>query len=160
MSLILGLDSSTQSLSAVVVNSQSGVILAEASLNFGSDFPQYNLESGFIPGGENGEVHSDPLVWLDALDGVLAKLRDEGVPMNEMAKNAPRSPPPLVAEMRSVAVLAPSPSSVSPDRKSVSLPSRIQRAGPILRPFTWSVLSSPVCSLARAPLSTPVMALA
>jgi len=84
MSLVLGLDSSTQSLSAVVINAESGTILAEVSLNFGSDFPEYNLESGFIPGGENGEVHANPLVWLDALDGVLAKLRDKNVPMGEI----------------------------------------------------------------------------
>lgn len=85
MSLVLGLDSSTQSLSALVIDTASGVIVAEASLNFGSDFPEYGLESGFIPGGKGGEVHSNPLVWLDALDGVLAKLRDTGVPLREIA---------------------------------------------------------------------------
>lgn len=85
MSLVLGLDSSTQSLSALVIDTASGVIVAEASLNFGSDFPEYGLESGFIPGGKGGEVHSNPLVWLDALDGVLAKLRDAGVPLREIA---------------------------------------------------------------------------
>ena len=84
MALFLGLDSSTQSLSAIVIDAGSGQIVAEASLNFGSDFPQYHLSSGFIPGGEGGEVHSNPLVWLDALDGVLSLLKESGVAMDEI----------------------------------------------------------------------------
>lgn len=84
MSLVLGLDSSTQSLSALIIDTESGTIIAEESLNFGSDFPEYGLESGFIAGGQGGEVHSNPLVWLDALEGVFTRLRDRGVPLGEI----------------------------------------------------------------------------
>lgn len=85
MSLFLGLDSSTQSLSALIIDTESGTIIAEESLNFGSDFPDYGLESGFIAGGKGGEVHSNPLVWLDALEGVLAKLREKGAPLGQIS---------------------------------------------------------------------------
>jgi xylulokinase len=74
MSYALGLDSSTQSCSALVIDVENGAIVADASVNFGSQLPQYNAPSGFIPGGENGEVHSDPCMWLDALEMLLTEL--------------------------------------------------------------------------------------
>ncbi|MGJ8656541.1 MAG: xylulokinase [Akkermansiaceae bacterium] len=74
MSYSLGLDSSTQSCSALVIDVESGKVVAETSVNFGADLPQYNAPSGFIPGGENGEVHSDPRMWLDALEMLLENL--------------------------------------------------------------------------------------
>ena len=71
MSYALGLDSSTQSCSAIVIDTQAGSIVAEASVNFGERLPHYNAPNGFIPDGANGEVHSDPRMWLDALELVL-----------------------------------------------------------------------------------------
>ncbi len=70
----LGIDSSTQSCSAIVIDTQAGSIVAEASVNFGERLPQYNAPNGFIPDGANGEVHSDPRMWLDALELVLEDL--------------------------------------------------------------------------------------
>ncbi len=70
----LGLDSSTQSCSALIIDVANGTVIAEASINFGEQLPQYNAPSGFIPGGANGEVHSDPRMWLDALEMLLEDL--------------------------------------------------------------------------------------
>jgi xylulokinase len=70
----LGLDSSTQSCSALIIDVANGTVVAEASVNFGEQLPQYNAPSGFIPGGESGEVHSDPRMWLDALEMLLVDL--------------------------------------------------------------------------------------
>lgn len=75
--MFLGLDSSTQSLSAVVLDPSSGEILASHSVNFGNDLPQYESPSGFITGGKNGEIHADPRMWLEALDLLFAKLAKE-----------------------------------------------------------------------------------
>ncbi|MGJ8642728.1 MAG: xylulokinase [Luteolibacter sp.] len=75
--MYLGLDSSTQSLSALVIDPSKGIAVAEASVNFGADLPQYGSPSGFIPGGENGEVHADPMMWLEAMDLLLAKLSEK-----------------------------------------------------------------------------------
>lgn len=72
--MYLGIDSSTQSLSGMVLDPASGRIVCEASVNFGADLPQYGAPSGFIPGGANGEVHSDPRMWLEALDEMLSRL--------------------------------------------------------------------------------------
>ncbi len=73
--LTLGIDASTQSCSAIVIDTDAGAIVAEASVNFGQSLPQYGAPSGFIPGGVDGEVHSDPLMWLDALELVFEALR-------------------------------------------------------------------------------------
>ena len=72
--VFLGIDSSTQSVSALIIDPASGRIAADESVSFGKDLPRYAAPSGFIPGGEGGEVHSDPLMWLDALDLLFAKL--------------------------------------------------------------------------------------
>ncbi|WP_367874974.1 xylulokinase [Luteolibacter sp. Populi] len=75
--MFLGLDSSTQSLSALVIDPASGSIVREVSVNFGASLPSYQSPSGFIPGGKNGEVHADPRMWLDALDMALGKLAED-----------------------------------------------------------------------------------
>ena len=72
--MFLGFDSSTQSLTAVLIDPAKGEILHQESVNFGLDLPAYGCPSGFIPGGSGGEVHSDPAMWLDALDLLLGRL--------------------------------------------------------------------------------------
>lgn len=72
--MFLGLDSSTQSLTAVILDPASGTITCEHSVHFGSDLPQYDSPSGFIPGGIQGSVHANPKMWLDALDLLFARL--------------------------------------------------------------------------------------
>lgn len=73
--LALGIDSSTQSCSAIVIDTDSGEIVAEASVNFGERLPEYKAPQGFIPDGPNSEVHSDPRMWLDALELLLDELK-------------------------------------------------------------------------------------
>lgn len=72
--MFLGLDSSTQSLTCVIIDPTSGEITSQSSVNFGADLPEYHSPSGFIPGGANGAVHANPLMWLDALDLLLTRL--------------------------------------------------------------------------------------
>ena len=72
--MFLGIDSSTQSLTAVLIDPASGKIAGQCSVNFGTDLPHYNAPSGFIPGGAGGEVHADPRMWLDALDLLFTRL--------------------------------------------------------------------------------------
>lgn len=75
--MFLGLDSSTQSLTAVLIDPASGSIACQMAVNFGKEFPQYQSPSGFLPGGSNGEVHADPRMWLEALDLLLSRLQSE-----------------------------------------------------------------------------------
>ncbi len=72
--MFLGLDSSTQSLTAVLIDPGSGRVACQISVNFGTEFPGYQSPSGFLPGGENGEVHADPRMWLEALDLLCSRL--------------------------------------------------------------------------------------
>ena len=74
--LTLGLDASTQSCSAVIVDAEDGSIVTEASVNYGERLPGYNAPNGYIPDGPGGEVHSDPRMWLDALELLLADLAE------------------------------------------------------------------------------------
>ncbi|MES2476243.1 MAG: FGGY-family carbohydrate kinase [Verrucomicrobiota bacterium] len=72
--MFLGIDSSTQSLTAVLIDPESAKIACQISVNFGADLPHYQSPSGFIPGGENGVVHANPLMWLEALDLLFSRL--------------------------------------------------------------------------------------
>ncbi len=72
--MFLGLDSSTQSLTAVLIDPTSSEICCQISVNFGGDLPQYQSPSGFLPGGIAGEVHANPMMWLDALDLLFTRL--------------------------------------------------------------------------------------
>ncbi|HSP43312.1 MAG TPA: FGGY-family carbohydrate kinase [Luteolibacter sp.] len=72
--MFLGFDSSTQSLTAVLIDPATGGIVCQQSVNFGAELPRYGSPSGFIPGGQGGEVHADPRMWLDALDLLFSKL--------------------------------------------------------------------------------------
>lgn len=74
MAVVLGLDLSTQSATALVLDTKSGKNLATARAAFGPDFPDRGHPEGFIRGGQNGEVHADPLLWLDGLELALTRL--------------------------------------------------------------------------------------
>ena len=74
MPLTLGIDASTQSCSALVIDTDAGTFVAEASVHFGDDLPQYGAPDGFLPGGPDGEVHADPMMWVDALVLLLDRL--------------------------------------------------------------------------------------
>ena len=72
--MFLGLDCSTQSLSALIIDAREGSILSEVSVNFETDLPHYQTSSGFVHGDLPGEVFSDPLMWVEALDLLLTRL--------------------------------------------------------------------------------------
>lgn len=73
--MFLGLDSSTQSLTAIVLDPATAGVVAECRIGFGQDLPQFGSPSGFLPDGEEGEVHANPLMWLAALDLLMDRLR-------------------------------------------------------------------------------------
>lgn len=77
----LGFDSSTQSLKAEIIDTGLGQVVASASVNFGTDLPQYESPNGFLPSDSPLVCHSSPLMWLDALDLVCQRLKDEGAPL-------------------------------------------------------------------------------
>ncbi len=84
MPIFLGIDSSTQSLTALLIDTDSGTLVHEESVNFGEEFPAYGQPSGFLPDMPDGEVHSSPLMWLDALDLALARTKEAGVDLSRV----------------------------------------------------------------------------
>jgi len=85
MGLYLGLDSSTQSLSAMIIDTALGSVVLDESVNFGKALPQYRSPSGFLEH-ENPQLkHSDPLMWVEALDLLLGQLKARGVDLGAVA---------------------------------------------------------------------------
>ena len=72
--MFLGLDSSTQSLTAVLIDPAAGSITCQLAINFATDLPQFAAPNGFIPGAAHGEVHANPAMWLEALDLLFSRL--------------------------------------------------------------------------------------
>lgn len=78
MTHYLGIDSSTQSISGLIIDTESNTIVAEESINFDEHFGEtYGVENGVVDKG-NGVVHSYPLMWLDGLDLLLMTLQESG----------------------------------------------------------------------------------
>src|SRR3989337_1549509 len=76
MSLYLGLDASTQGLTAIVleISAHARRIVFQHSLNFDRDFPDYATVAGVRQGDEPGVVYSPPQMWADALDRIMGIL--------------------------------------------------------------------------------------
>src|SRR5262245_29567005 len=76
MALYLGLDCSTQGLTAIVVDIDGPArrVVFKSSLNFDRDFPEYGTTGGVTRGADDNEVFASPLMWADALDRMMARL--------------------------------------------------------------------------------------
>ncbi len=83
--LYLGLDSSTQSLSAVLIDLEAGRVAHHDSVNFDKALPHYRTQDGVLREKDPALIHAPPLMWVEALDLLLARLRDAGVPMADIA---------------------------------------------------------------------------
>lgn len=72
----LGFDLSTQSLTAVVIDSESRRPVLERSFTFDRELAAYGTRGGVLPSTDAREVHAPPLMWADALDHMCAALRN------------------------------------------------------------------------------------
>ena len=74
MALYLGLDASTQSLTAIVIEigDRSRNIVFQHTINFDRDLPEYGTVAGVRRGPGDDEVYASPLMWADALDRMMA----------------------------------------------------------------------------------------
>ena len=82
MSLFLGIDAGTQSIKCIVIDCASGRIVAESSVNFGRDLPQYASPNGFLPNDNPLVRRADPRMWLDALELAFRRLAGSGSPLS------------------------------------------------------------------------------
>jgi len=82
--LFLGLDSSTQSLSAVVIDLDTRKVIYEKSLNFDKALPHYKTRNGVLPNRNPLVNHSPPLMWAEALDLIFAQMKNDGVALDQI----------------------------------------------------------------------------
>jgi xylulokinase len=80
----LGLDSSTQSLSSVLIDLDSGAILDDRSLNFDQALPGYKTQNGVNRQTDPTVVHSSPLMWAEALDLLFQQMKKDQLPLGEI----------------------------------------------------------------------------
>ncbi len=81
----LGLDSSTQSLTAILIDPDARAIVAERSLNFDAELPEYGTRNGVLRAADPTVVHAPPLMWAAALDRLFERMRDEGFALAQVA---------------------------------------------------------------------------
>ncbi len=82
--LFFGLDSSTQSLSAVVIDLDARKVIYEKSLNFDKALPHYKTQNGVLPNRNPLVKHSSPLMWAEALDLIFAEMKRDGVALGKI----------------------------------------------------------------------------
>jgi xylulokinase len=74
----LGIDLSTQSLTALVID-LSDHSLFRQSFNFDESYPSYQTNGGVRVGEDSRTVWADPKMWMEALDDLLVLLRRKGI---------------------------------------------------------------------------------
>lgn len=84
MGLFLGIDAGTQSIKGILIDPDSGWCSKAVSVHFGNELPQYGSPGGFLPNDDPAVRHADPLMWLDALDLLLRKMRENHLPMEQV----------------------------------------------------------------------------
>jgi len=82
--MFLGFDCSTQSLSALLIDVEKGTIEHEASVRFEEDLPDYQTHHGFVRGTEPDEFFSSPMMWVEALDLLCQRMKDDGTPLHKV----------------------------------------------------------------------------
>ncbi len=85
MKLYLGIDSSTQGVKGLVIEPATGRLAGSAMVNFTKDLPHFSAPDGVLANNDPLVKHSDPLMWLAALDLLLARLYESGVDMQRVA---------------------------------------------------------------------------
>ena len=79
MPIYLGLDASTQSLTATAIEIEGTTreVVFSRSFPFDSLLPQYGTRHGVLPSAAPDVVHAPPLMWTEALDVALGRLTRE-----------------------------------------------------------------------------------
>jgi len=87
MPLYLGLDSSTQSLTAIVLDAEDGRrrVAFESSIAFDEAFPKYGTRHGVLPGNDPATAVSPPLMWVDALELMMERVSKSGLDLTRLA---------------------------------------------------------------------------
>ncbi|MCE9613984.1 MAG: carbohydrate kinase [Lentisphaerae bacterium] len=80
---VLGLDSSTQSLKATVIDEALNVVY-ERTVNFDAELPEFKTQGGVHRHADGVTVTSPAILWVAALDLLLAHMRSDGAPLGKI----------------------------------------------------------------------------
>lgn len=80
----LGLDSSTQSLTAIIIDLATRKIAYQASLKFDDAAPRHGTRNGVLRDRDPKVVHAPPLMWIETLDALFAKMKQDGAPLGQI----------------------------------------------------------------------------
>jgi xylulokinase len=85
--LYLGLDSSTQGLTAIVISIEEGErrVAFESSLSFDEILPHYGTTHGVLPRTDPNAATSSPLMWAEALEVMMARIAGSGLDLQQLA---------------------------------------------------------------------------
>lgn len=78
--LFAGLDVSTQSCKLVIIDVDAGSVVHVDQVDYDRDLPHYETVDGVIPTSGEGVSESNPHMWLEAVDLVLGRMSEAGVP--------------------------------------------------------------------------------
>ena len=85
MGRYLGIDSSTQSITGLVIDTDGGDMELELSVQFDEAYAaSYGVANGVLDLGD-GQMHSPPLMWTEALEALFDRLRDSGCDLGGIA---------------------------------------------------------------------------
>ncbi len=74
--LYIGIDSSTQSTTAIVLDRNRDDVIARESVVYDDDLPQWGTRGGQLEARDRRVGHAPPLLWIDALEEVTRRLAD------------------------------------------------------------------------------------
>lgn len=83
-SLFLGIDSSTQGMKAVVIDTDLSVVL-EQGVNFDADLPEFKTRGGVHIRADGVTVTSPTLMWVAAADLLLERMKKDGLDFGRIA---------------------------------------------------------------------------
>ncbi len=81
--LFLGLDCSTQGLTAIIIEKNTSGVKFFHDLDFETTFPHYNTKNGVLLLDEK-TVHSPPLIWIEALETMFDYMLKRGVEIEQI----------------------------------------------------------------------------
>jgi xylulokinase len=84
--LYLGLDSSTQGVTAIVISVESGDrrVVFESSLTFDESLPHYGTTHGVLPRTDPTIATSSHIMWAEALDLLIARVATSGLDLRQL----------------------------------------------------------------------------
>ncbi|MFX0156314.1 MAG: xylulokinase [Candidatus Hodarchaeota archaeon] len=82
--LFLGLDCSTQSLTALLIKFGLGKVIYREQIDYDEDLPHYKTQNGIIISDNNKIVHSYPLMWVEALELLFERMKNTEIPLHKI----------------------------------------------------------------------------